>query len=438
MRTALSLIIGISAVISFGLVQALAQDTSSVQGRVLSKSTAAPLRGMKIYLVSATESGFQRSAESRQDGSFAFDSVPAGRYLVLDEAELTSYVRWHRPSASDVANRAVEVKAGQTSPHVLIYLSVGAIIQGRVTGADHQPIRGLQVTALGSMTIDGLARKLPAGSATTLEDGTYQIIWLRAGTYFLAAEIQRRAQDGIEIDENVQAGPTDSLVRTFYPGTLAIKSASPVTLVADQVFSDANIQMRRGSVYSLRGIVVHAAEGYTYKVYVQRELDVSSLRMIRVAEDRSFSIGGLLPGQYGLELLDTTPVVPRWPAVLAYMKVEVNAEDVKDVQLAIRPPPIVLARAVVTGAADMENLRLFLRPTSNPTAQIVFSQRGSDGVYTFRTPSPEPNVLTVTGLPAGMSVQGIMFKGKMVNDAVIDLTAGGGQIDITIGPRAEP
>ena len=72
--------------------------------------------------------------------------------------------------------------------------------------------------------------------------------------------------------------------------------------------------------------------------------------------------------------------------------------------------------------------------TNNPTARMVFSQKGSDGVFTFRDASPEPNVLTVTGLASGMSVQSITFNGRPVSGAVIDLTAGGGQIKIAIGP----
>jgi hypothetical protein len=347
---------------------------------------------------------------------------------------MTSYNKWREQSGLDVPERVVEVRKGQTAPQISLYLNVGAIIQGRVSSADGEPIAGLEVSALRTVTIDGLARILPAASGTTAQDGTYQIIHLRAGTYSVAAAIKRKTEDGIETQGNTSGGQTEALVRTFYPGVLDAKSARPVTLSDEQVVSDVDVQMQRGVVYSIAGVVVNGAEGHGYKIYVQRPLDVSSLRVIRVTDARSFSIGGLSPGLYSLELLDTTPGAHRGPAVLSHAEIEVRAANVQDVRLAIKAPSSVVVRATVHGVAEPGQLRLFLRPTINPTAPLVFSDRDSTGAYVFRSPSPEPNVLTVTGLPDGMAVQSITFNGKPVSGAVIDLTNGGGDIDITIGP----
>jgi hypothetical protein len=415
--------------------RALTQDTGSVQGRILSQLTEVPLRGLKVYLVAAAGPDFQRRTASREHGGFEFRSIPAGRYVVVEESELTPYLKWREQSDIDVSARTVEVRPGQVSPPILIYLPVGAIIQGRVTSTDGQPIAGMQVTASRRMTVNGLLYDMPAGQAPTWQDGTYQIVYVRPGDCSLAADIgrQRSTQDGTETGTLPQNSRGDHLVRTFYPGVLNANSARPITVASNQVISDVNIQMQPGSMYSIRGFIRNASEGHSYKIHVQQGLDVSGARMIKVREDRSFSIAGLMPGAYGLELMDTTPSVHWRPSVLAYARVQVQASDVQDVQLTIKPPPTVVARVTVPGQADADPIRLFLRPTINPTAPIVFSDRDADGTYTFRTPSPEPNLLTVMGMPPGMSIQRIAFNGKPVSNAVIDLSNGGGEIDIAIG-----
>lgn len=190
--------------------------------------------------------------------------------------------------------------------------------------------------------------------------------------------------------------------------------------------------MQRGSTYSMSGFVVDAPEGKSYQVCVTGELGF--VRMLRVAGDRSFSLRGLIPGVYSLELIDSTPGLHWGPSAPAYARVEIKASNVQDVRLVIKPALLIVARVTVKGAVDTDQLRLFLRPTSNPTARLVFSQRGSDGAYTFRTPSPEPNVLTIAGIPEGMVVRKISFNGEDTSNGIVDLSLGGGQIDILIGP----
>jgi hypothetical protein len=98
-----------------------------VQGRILSQLTEVPLRGLKVYLVAAAGPDLQRRTASREDGGFEFRSIPAGRYVVVEESELTPYLKWREQSDIDVSGRTVEVRPGQVSPPILIYLPVGAI-----------------------------------------------------------------------------------------------------------------------------------------------------------------------------------------------------------------------------------------------------------------------------------------------------------------------
>ena len=113
-----------------------------------------------------------------------------------------------------------------------------------------------------------------------------------------------------------------------------------------------------------------------------------------------------------------------------------KAENVGNVPLTIKPPLVVTGRVKGNGCIDTAQLRLFLRPTINPTAPMVFSDKNGDGIYTFRYPSPEPNFLTLSGLPPKYLIQSIRFQGQPVRDAIIDLTHGGGEIEVMLGPSA--
>lgn len=233
MRAALLALV--SACIFSALFLSAAQSPASLRGRVLSRSTEVPLRGVKLYLVAAPDSPFVMSSESKEDGSFEFRSVPDGHYVLLEEAELTGYSRSHGRFPVDASDRAVDARSG-TPLHLDLHLYRGAIIQGQVMGPDKQPMAGVTVRALLTATIDGLPRTLAIGEDTTFEDGVYQVAFLRAGTYLLAADIARPSENGVETGEVSQPVLEEHLVRTFYPGTPGAELASPIQLLKSRPF----------------------------------------------------------------------------------------------------------------------------------------------------------------------------------------------------------
>ncbi|HWF47480.1 MAG TPA: carboxypeptidase-like regulatory domain-containing protein, partial [Bryobacteraceae bacterium] len=303
----------------------------------------------------------------------------------------------------------------QIIPNITLRIQAGAIIQGTVVGPDGLPVAGLRVITQRAATVDGLQRLLPAGSGSvTLADGGFQITGLSPGKYSVVADLKRDAFD-------VGAPSQISWLRTPYP--------SIVTIGLDEVVPGIDILMRQGPVYSIRGTVAGANAGRLYRVFLQNGTDVATLRMVNVQSDESFSINGIPPGRYGLDL-----VGPGRPPILEHIEVNVTDQDIPDVRLETKASPEVTARVTAPVGVDSVNVKLFLRSAVNPTAPIVFSQRGAEGVYTFENPSPTPNVVSAIGLPPGVAIRSVKFNGQPAANLVVDLSNGGGQIEVLIGP----
>ena len=177
MRTVLFLLIPV--VFGVALPSRLpAQATSLVQGRVLSRSGDVPLRHLELCLYPLSGATGQAPVESRQDGSFAFASVPAGRYLVLEEGECVGYGRASMFGAKqdpehDYPDRLLDVLPGQSSVPMVIHLNVGAILQGRLLAPNQKPVAFWQVTAF--RVTSGKAPRASFGPARILPHRTARI-----------------------------------------------------------------------------------------------------------------------------------------------------------------------------------------------------------------------------------------------------------------------
>ena len=107
-----------------------------------------------------------------------------------------------------------------------------------------------------------------------------------------------------------QAGsPSLPLVRTFYPAAREIDAADSIAVRGGSVMSGIDIAIQEGSTYSITGIVAQGLQGHPYKIYLQSKAGVSEFRTIPVGQDGSFSVTGLPPGLYGLELVHAAKVV---------------------------------------------------------------------------------------------------------------------------------
>jgi protocatechuate 3,4-dioxygenase beta subunit len=135
---------------------------------------------------------FQTLTDS--DGNFKFEGLAEGRYFF--SARKPGYFNpQDRISPATIANTVIvgrmtvadaAVIAADAQP-LTIKLIPEALISGRITDSDGLPVQRLPVHCLRSTVVEGRRQWVPAGSASTDEDGEYRIASLMPGMYRLAA-----------------------------------------------------------------------------------------------------------------------------------------------------------------------------------------------------------------------------------------------------------
>src|SRR5258708_7274639 len=117
----------------------------------------------------------------------AVSQVGGGNYTALTRrcAERTGYVEVdkHRPGSD---GRLLTLKAGQELKDVLIRLQAAAVIEGRVTDEDGDPLPDAQVGVRRQTFALGRRHWEQAGGERTNDLGEYRIANLPAGSYYIS------------------------------------------------------------------------------------------------------------------------------------------------------------------------------------------------------------------------------------------------------------
>jgi protocatechuate 3,4-dioxygenase beta subunit len=265
-----------------------------VTGRVRVDGRAEP--GVLVSFILDGSKGMAdfKFASAGPDGGFAFDLNQPGNYLVQVQ----------RLTGGAGQQQNVQLNAvvpDEREFHIDLDLPVGAI-SGRVRGPDGQPMAGARVT----LSVDGPIsnRTFMGGNyaeIATDEDGRYELTWLRAGSYSIAAggpalggmfggaggDVPgRQVQDDVTVREGERVEGVDFRLRE--PGRLK------------GIVRDAT-----GAPVKDAAIFLRDADGR----FVER------FAMVASDAGGRFSYSGIAPGEYSLSLRNSTLVSPTDAAI---------------------------------------------------------------------------------------------------------------------------
>jgi len=153
--------------------------------------------GISGATVTLTGPGKSEHLKTGDDGTFRFDGLTPGKYSVTIAKD------GYRPT---MPASALDVHAGGCG-YAHESLMVDRTIVGKVTGADGMPAANVMVDVVPARPTPQSQLPLPERQAKTAEDGTYEIVHLRPGEYYL----------GI----NLAHTPSKEMpyTRYFFPGT---------------------------------------------------------------------------------------------------------------------------------------------------------------------------------------------------------------------------
>jgi Carboxypeptidase regulatory-like domain len=282
--------------------------TGVVRGRVVDGVTGASVARARVTF----QGGKRSSMITDGSGVFSFTELPTGPVMIsVDKATYLS-TRFPAPGRTFRSNtRPVILADGQVMENVTIPIFHGASISGRVLDANGDPLDYAQVNVLRIPTAGRLGHPSQRGSGSTDDRGEFRVGRLEAGTYIVQVTPRRQPSPGemVMTPGANPAPPSAEPLPTYYPGSLAIEQAQPITLDKGQAAADIDVVLSEGIPGVVNGVVTVASgappgESNSY-VNVRRIMSESMgydsfSSGTGVRPDGTFRLV-LAPGEYQLE-----------------------------------------------------------------------------------------------------------------------------------------
>jgi hypothetical protein len=326
------------------------RTTASVQGRVAKDPGGEPVKKALIELIAENQNeGGDYTAVTGGDGGFRVEGVVPGRYRLFVERTGFLEVEKHH-TRSD--GRVLALTAGQEMTDVLVRLQAAAVVDGRVTDEDGDPLPDAQVAVLRQTFVAGRTHWQQAGAERTNDLGEYRIAGLAAGNYYVSVSpppdfksliaaasnapvADTHANDARSNDSSANGSNTNdaranaatAYATTYYPGTQDLRQASAVQLHAGDDFP-VNFSLAPSPSVVVRGSIANLGAGASALVMLQSKDFNLTLNGAEIRTDGSFEIRDVAPGAYTVvaTVSGATPLMARQP-------LEVGSENVESLRL---------------------------------------------------------------------------------------------------------
>jgi hypothetical protein len=334
---------------------------ATVSGIVTKDPGSDPLKKALIELIAESQNeGGNYTGTSGPDGTFRIENIVPGRYrLFVERAGYQEMGKDHRRSEG----RVLTLVGGQELKDLSIRLQAAAVVEGRVTDEDGDPMPEAQVAVMRRTFVAGRSRWEQAGAERTNDLGEYRIASLSPGNYFVSVTPPPDFRSLIETTGNAlqassipdKPSPT-AYQTTYYPGTRDRGQASAIQLHAGEDFS-AHFSLSPAPTLTIRGSVVNLPPGPSASIMLQSRDFNLVLNGAEMHKDGSFEIRDVAPGSYAIvATLDNvpTPMMARQSLQLA--------ESIEGLRLSPQPGGTIIGqlRMQNNGSTPADPSQIFL------------------------------------------------------------------------------
>lgn len=413
--------------------------TSSIQGRVTTADTGAPIRGAEVRL--SMDGRFSRLVTTNGEGRFEMRNLPAGDYRLIVSKSGFITLEYGQRRPFETAS-TITLGEGQSATGNVALIRGGAIF-GRVVDQFGDPSVGTRVQVMRLRAEGGSRRLLPVGAGDQTDDtGAFRLYGLPPGEYYVTASTG--LVDAVKRDPPV-----------YYPGTMNFAEAQPITLGAGaEASADFQIAVVAHAA-TISGVVLNSSGGPAPSAMVNLSSNtvsatpgVQGMAMLHAdaAPDGSFAIHNVPPGPYTLTAM-LQPRIPD-PALVAAsrdaarnatraggpppppvfeppetasMPLSVTSEGISGITLSTRRGGHINGRIVAdTGVTRPlpQGVHVQLQ-SSNPGNMMMSLNNGSDQ-FQLAGVSGQTRV-QVNGVPDGWMVKSVLLDGDDVTDSSFDL-----------------
>ena len=318
--------------------------SAAIEGTVTRDPDGQPVKKALIELIgeNQAEAG-DYTAVTGADGLFRIENVIPGRYHLF--AERSGLLDADKQRGRN-EGRILTLTSGQEVKDIQIRLLAAAVIRGRVTDEDGDPLPNAEVTALRQTFVAGHKHWEQAGAERTNDLGEYRIANLPAGNIFLSVSPPPDFKALIESagaavhDASAPEKPAPPTYQTtYYPGTTDRSQASAITLHPADDFP-ADFSLTPSPSVMIRGSVVNLPPHTAASIMLQSRDFSLMLNGAEIHKDGSFVIRDVSPGNYTILASVEGSSVP----MTARQSLQVGSANVDGLRLSPQPGATVHGR----------------------------------------------------------------------------------------------
>ena len=284
-----------------------APPTYRIRGVVVDATNGGPVGGAEVTIEA---DGDVIRTTANGDGGFLLDGLPQGKYPLSAKAQ--GYVA-ERYNEHGGFSTAIVVGEGLDSEHIVFRLHPAALIYGRVTDENGEPVRQARVMLFER---SGNNENFLHGEVQTNDLGEYRFAHLAAGRYHAVAQARpwyaesgfryaqaERQQEAIgfsKISPKLDSALDVIYPITFYPGVTDENAAGEITLVAGEK-EEVNIPLRPTQAMHIRVTGLRKnEENRGFGIMATRRLfgsfDAFENTAVVQITPGEYEVSGLLPG----------------------------------------------------------------------------------------------------------------------------------------------
>ena len=338
-------------------VGAPATGTARIRGRVTSAENRSPLRRAQVSITSP-EVSVRRMTTTDAEGRYEFAELPAGRFVITATkgGYVTLQAGQRRPFEP---GNPIALADAQTLANVDIALPRGSVITGRITDEFGEPIAMAQVQAQRYQYGPGGQRRLTfsgglGGPLVFTDDlGQFRLYGLMPGEYVVSAVVRQMA---MAVGPGNTNDSTEGFAPTFYPGTINVADAQPVTLGLGQELT-LHIPLSAARMASVSGSVVDSLGKPAVGAMVMLRSGSGSGAMMamiagQVSPNGTFTLSNVAPGEHFIDVRPT-PRGGGSGGEFASVPITVAGENITGLRIATGPGATVKGRVVFEGSAPL-------------------------------------------------------------------------------------
>lgn len=419
---------------------------AAISGIVTKDPDSQPVKKALIELIAENQSeAGNYTAVTGADGAFRIENILPGRYHLF--AEHTGLLDTDKHRSTRTEGRLLTLAAGQELTDLQIRLQAAAVIRGRVTDEDGDPLANAEVTVLRQTYTAGHSHWTQVGAERTNDLGEYRIANLASGGVNVSVNPPPDFKSLIEsggAEGETRASrdkPSMSYQTVYYPGTSDRSQASTIQLRAGDEFP-VNFSLTPSPSLSIRGSVVNLPARTSATIMLQsRDFNVV-LNGGEMHKDGSFIIRDVSPGSYTIMAMVDGSTIP----MTARQSLQVGSTNVDGVRLAPQPGATIRGqlRLETRGAAKLDPQQIFLMLSSADgdddagpvTVHESFSNLThvmSDGAFQWvDVPAGNYYVQLVGDANQDWFVRSVSAGGRDVNDAGISVNGGTVGLDLML------